>query len=162
MPRRAPYAHTMTTPLPELLAQVATLNDPKNPFTYEVKGTTIVGKWDIVSAKSLYPKEFRTIDKKFSITVELDEKKGTWKAKEKSKESGGMVNGDGISFGSSTKSFSGKSTNKSFGFEFGGINATKDGVSPVLAWSFDSSRIKGPLFALLDANGWTKKKGLFG
>jgi len=162
MPRLPPYARTMTTPLPELLAKVATLNDPKNPFTYEVKGNTIVGKWDIVSAKSLYPKEFKTIDKKFSITVELDEKKGTWKAKEKSKESGGSVSGGGISFGTSSNTFSGKSTNKSFGFELGGINKTKDGVSPILSWSFDSAKIKGPLFDLLEANGWTKKKGLFG
>jgi hypothetical protein len=32
----------------------------------------------------------------------------------------------------------------------------------VLAWSFDTSKIKTPLFAFLEANGWTHKKGLFG
>ena len=61
----------MTTPLPQLLAQVSTLNDPTQPFTFEVKGNEIVGKWDIVRAKTLYPKEFKTIDKKYSITVTL-------------------------------------------------------------------------------------------
>ena len=150
----------MTTPLPELLAQVATLNDPAQPFTYSVKGNTIVGAWDIVRAKSLYPKEFKTIDKKYSITVDFDEKKGTYKYKDREKSSGMTVNGGGLSFGSS--GFSGKTNKKEFSFELGGINKTDEGISPVLAWSFDTSRIKTPLFAFLDKNGWTHKKGLFG
>lgn len=151
----------MTTPLKELLALVPTLNtDPKQPFVYEVKGNTIVGKWDIVSAKSLYPKEFKTIDKKFSVTVELDEKKGTYKSKDRAKDTNSSLTSGGLSFG--TNSFSGQKSEKSFSFEFGGINETKDGISPVLAWSFDTSRIKTPLFDFLEANGWTKKKGLFG
>lgn len=151
----------MTTPLAELLALVPTLNtDPKQPFVYEVKGNTIVGKWDIVSAKSLYPKEFKTIDKKFSVTVELDEKKGTFKSKDRAKDTSSSLTSGGLSFG--TSSFSGKKNEKGFSFELGGVNKTKDGISPVLAWSFDTSRIKTPLFDFLEANGWTKKKGLFG
>jgi len=151
----------MTTPLPELLALVPTLNtDPKQPFVYEVKGNTIVGKWDIVSAKSLYPKEFKTIDKKFSVTVEFDEKKGTWKSKDRAKNTNSSFTGGGFSIGGD--SFSGKTSGKGFSFELGGINATKDGLSPVLAWSFDTARIKTPLFDFLEKNGWTKKKGLFG
>jgi hypothetical protein len=150
----------MTTPLAQLLTQVAALNDPTQPFTYEVKGSTIVAKWDIVSAKSLYPKEFKTIDKKYSITVTLDEKKRTYKYNEKEKSSGASIGAGGVSFGSS--GFSGKSSQKSFGFEAGGISKTKDGITPVVAWSFSTSRIKEPLFAFLAENGWTKKKGLFG
>jgi len=150
----------MTTPLAELLAQVPTLNDPAQPFTFEVKGNSLVGKWDIVRAKSLYPKEFKTIDKKYSITVDFDEKKGTYKYKDREKSSGMTVNGGGLSFG--TSGFSGKTNKKEFSFELGGINKTDEGISPVLAWSFDTSRIKTPLFAFLDKNGWTHKKGLFG
>ena len=150
----------MTTPLAELLAQVPALNDPAQPFTYEVKGGSLVGKWDIVRAKSLYPKEFTTIDKKYSITVDFDEKKGTYKYKDREKSSGMTVNGGGLSFGSS--GFSGKTNKKEFSFELGGINKTDEGISPVLAWSFDTSRIKTPLFAFLEKNGWTHKKGLFG
>ena len=150
----------MTTPLTELLAQVATLNDPAQPFTYSVKGNTIVGAWDIVRAKSLYPKEFKTIDKKYSITVEFDEKKGTYKYKDREKTSGMSVTGGGLSFG--TSGFSGKENKKEFSFEFGGVNKTDAGISPVLAWSFDTSKIKTPLFAFLEQNGWTHKKGLFG
>ena len=150
----------MTTPLAELLAKVPSLNDPKEPFTYVVSGNSIVAKWDIVRAKSLYPTEFKTIDKKFQVTVEFDEKKGTWKSKDKAKSTGSSIGTGGISFGSS--SFSGKTAGKEKSFEFGGINTTKDGVSPVLAYSFDTARIKKPLFDFLEANGWTKKKGLFG
>ena len=150
----------MTTPLKELLAQVPSLNDPAQPFTFEVDGDSIVGKWDIVRAKSLYPKEFKTIDKKFSITVEFDEKKGTYKSKDRAKNTESSLTSGGLSFG--TDSFSGKKSEKGFSFELGGITKTKDGLSPVLAWSFDTARIKEPLFAFLATNGWTKKKGLFG
>ena len=150
----------MTTPLPDLLAQVPALNDPAQPFTYEVKGSSIIGKWDIVRAKSLYPKEFRTIDKKYSITVDLDERKGTYKYKDREKSTNVSVTGGGMSFG--TSGFSGKTSKKEFSFELGGINQTDEGISPVLAWSFDTSRIKTPLFALLEKNGWKHKKGLFG
>lgn len=152
----------MTTPLAELLASVPALNDPAEPFTYVVKGDTIVGEWDIVSAKSLYPTAFETIDKKFKVIIEFDEKKGTWKPKEKSSESGAKVSGGGISFGGSSNSFSGKSSNKEFGFTLGGAHKTKDGISAVLAYSFDSDKIKKPLFDFLETNGWKRKKGLFG
>lgn len=148
------------TPLKELLAKVPSLNDAGEPFTYTVKGNTIIAKWDIVRAKSLYPKEFKTIDKKFQVTVEFDEKKGTWKSKDKAKSTESSIGTGGISFGSS--SFSGKTAGKEKSFEFGGINKTKDGLSPVVAYSFDTARIKKPLFDFLEANGWTKKKGLFG
>jgi hypothetical protein len=150
----------MTTPLAELLAKVPSLNDPNEPFTFEVKGDSIIAKWDIVRAKSLYPTEFNTIDKKFQVTVELDEKKGTYKSKDKATSTESSISSGGISFGSS--SFSGKTAGKEKSFEFGGINKTKDGISPVLAYSFDTGRIKKPLFDFLEANGWTKKKGLFG
>ena len=150
----------MTTPLADLLTQVSTLNDPAQPFTFEVKGNSIIGKWDIVRAKSLYPKEFKTIDKKYSITVDFDEKKSTYKYKDREKSSGMSVNSGGLSFG--TSGFSGKTSKKEFSFELGGINKTDEGLSPVLAWSFDTSRIKTPLFDFLAKNGWTHKKGLFG
>ena len=150
----------MTTPIADLLAQVAALNDPAQPFTYEVKGSSIIGKWDIVRAKSMYPKEFKTIDKKYSITVGLDAKKSTYKYKDREKSSGMVVNGGGVSFG--TSGFSGKTNKKEFNFEFGGINKTDAGISPVLSWSFDTTRIKKPLFELLEKNGWKHKKGLFG
>src|SRR3954451_15032106 len=150
----------MTTPLPELLAKVPSLNDPAQPFTYAVVGDTIVGQWDIVSAKSLYPTEFATIDKDFTVTVTFNQDKGTWSSKDHAKNSNSSFGTGGFSVG--TDSFSGKMSKKSFSFTLGGANETADGVSPVLAWSFDTARIKNPLFAFLEANGWEKKKGFFG
>ena len=150
----------MPTPLPELLALVPTLNDPAQPFAYEVVGNTIVGRWDIVKAQSLYPTEFETIDREFTVTVEFNEAKGTFKSKDHESSSGMQVNSGGLSWGSST--FSGKTTKKEFSFTLGGVNATEDGVSPVLAWSFDTDKIKQPLFSFLETHGWARKKGLFG
>jgi hypothetical protein len=150
----------MTTPLPELLAQVPTLNDPAQPFTYSVVGETIVGQWDIVKAQSLYPTQFETIDKEFTVTVEFNQDKGTFKSKDHESSSGMQVNSGGLSWGKST--FSGKTTKKEFSFTLGGVHNTEEGVSPVLAWSFDTAKIKDPLFAFLEGHGWSRKKGLFG
>ena len=98
----------MTTPLKDLLALVPSLNDPTEPFTYEVKGDSIVARWDIVSAKSLYPTEYKSVDKKFQVTVDLDEKKGTWKPKEKSSEGGASFEDGKLSIGGSVGGFSGR------------------------------------------------------
>jgi len=152
----------MTTPLPELLAKVETLNDPANPFTYVVEDGKIIGKWDIVKAQSLFPTEYKTIDKKFAVIITLDEGKGTWKPRETDSEARSKVDASGISFGGEANTFSGKRTQKSFSFTLGGVNKTEDGLSPVLKWSFDSDKIKGPLFDFLEAEGWKRKKGLFG
>ena len=154
----------MTTPLKELLALALTLNDPKQPFSYTVKGNSIIGKWDIVSAKSLYPTEYKSVDKKFEIRVDLDEKKGTWKPKEKTTDSGASMADGKIKLGGSVNSFSGKSMSKGASFEFGGVNKKKgeDATLAPLVYSWDTAKIKKPLFDFLEANGWAKKKGLFG
>jgi hypothetical protein len=154
----------MTTSLSELLALALTLNDPAQPFVYTVKGNSIIGRWDIVSAKSLYPTEYKQIDKKFQITVDLDEKKGTWKPKEKTTDSGASFGDGTISIGGSVGGFSGKSMSKGASFEFGGVNKKKDEDATIapLVYSWDTAKIKKPLFDLLEANGWKRKKGLFG
>ncbi len=149
-----------TTPLRELLAAVPSLNRPDQPFTYEVDGKKIVGRWDIVKATSLYPSEITHLDKKYKIVVELDEDEGTFDFNEKESETRGKADGGGLSF--SKEGFSGKSSKKEFSFEFGGVNKTDEGVSinPVV-YSFETSRIKEPLFSYLESHGWSRKKGLF-
>jgi hypothetical protein len=150
----------MTTTVQELLALVSSINTDGEPYTFEAKGKTLIGKWDIVRAVSLYPTEASAIDKKYKITVTFDEKNGTYDYSEKQTSTSTSVSGGGLSFGTSTTS--GKSMNKQSSFEFGGINKTKNGVSPVLGYSFSTSQIKTPLFAFLEQNGWAKKKGFFG
>ena len=150
----------MATPLPELLALVPTLNSPDVPIVYAAEGDTIVARWDVVSAQTLYPTEFATIDRDFSVTVTFDEKKGTWKSKDHETQTTTSLGSGGFSFGTST--FSGKKSGKEFHLELGGLTRQDGELSPVLAWSFDSSRIKQPPFAFLEQHGWTRKRGLFG
>jgi hypothetical protein len=144
----------------ETLAAVPTLNSPDVPIVFAAEGDTIVARWDVVSAQTLYPNEFATIDRDFSVTVTLDEAKGTYKSKDRETHTESSFGAGGFHFEKST--FSGKKVGKEFHFELGGISKTDDGISPVLAWSFDTARIKEPLFAFLEQHGWKKKRGLFG
>jgi hypothetical protein len=153
----------MTTPLPQLLANVTSLNDPAEPFAFEATGrTAITGRWDIVHAQFVGLQSAGTIDEDYQIVVTLDEGKHTYDFTEKKRKTESAVGdaGDGkvgMSFGTST--FSGKSSSKQFSFTAGDVNRTKDGLSPVLMYSFETSRIKEPLFTYLESNGWTRKKG---
>lgn len=151
----------MTTPLSELLAAVPTLNDPAEPFSYTAQGDTVVGTWDIVRATSLYPDRLEHLDKDYSITVEFDEEKATYDFTERYSATTGDADGGGASLSRST--FIGKSSKKEFGFQFGGVNKTDEGISagPV-AYSFETSRIKEPLFNFLEQHGWKRKKGFLG
>jgi hypothetical protein len=151
----------VTASLSETLAAVASLNSDKEPFSYAVQGSTIVGTWDIVKATSLYPTEVEHVDKEYAITVSFDEGKGSYDWSDTQTEHHGNLSGGGASFGGST--FKGKSASKEFSFSFGGVNKTDDGVSmkPVV-YSFETSRIKDPLFAFLGQHGWQpEKKGFF-
>jgi hypothetical protein len=85
----------VTTPLSELLAAVPALNDPNEPFTYEVDDDTIVGRWDIVKATSMYPDEVTHIDKLYKIVVELDEDDHTFDFDEKKTSTSASVDEEG-------------------------------------------------------------------
>lgn len=150
----------MATPLNELLPQVAALNTPEAPFSYDIEGDTVVGRWNIVSAAYLDLAGAGTLDEKYSVTVDFDEKKGTFDFTERKRSANTNATTGRLSGGSST--FKGKSSAKSFSFTLGGVNATQDGVSPVLAYSFETSRIKDPLFAFLEQHGWSRKKTFLG
>jgi hypothetical protein len=148
------------TPLAELLAAVPSLNDPDQPFTYAVDGQKIVGTWDIVKATSLYPTEVSHIDKDYKLEVELDEDEHSYHYEDDEAETHASLDGDGLHF--EKELFKGKEKKKEFHFELGGVNKTDEGVSmnPVV-YSFDTDRIKEPLFAFLEQHGWEKRKGFF-
>jgi hypothetical protein len=149
-----------TTPLADLLAAVPSLNDPGQPFTFAVEGGKVVGRWDIVKATSLYPTEVTHVDKAYRIEVELDEGEHTYDYVDHTEETHASLDGGGASF--EKEFFKGKTKSKEFSFEFGGVNKTDEGVSmkPVV-YSFDTDRIKEPLFAFLEQNGYERKKGFF-
>lgn len=154
----------MSTPLPELLAALPALNDPKEPFVFTVDGDTIVGTWDIVKATSLYPlgKQIESIDKDYRITVSFDAGKSTYEFNEHHSSTTGSVGVDNGKVGGKFEKqfFSGKSSGKSFSWELGGVRKTDDGITVApLTYSFETSRIKEPLFTFLQHNGWSRKKG---
>ena len=156
---------TTPTPLADLLAAVPSLNDPNQPFTYAVEGKHIVGTWDIVKVTSLYPTEVTHVDKDYRLEVELDEDDHTFDYEDEEGGTEASVDGDGLHAEKSF--FKGKEKKKEFSFEFGGVTAssksgTDEGVSvdPVV-YSFDTDRIKEPLFGFLEQHGWEKKKGFF-
>ncbi len=151
---------TTPTPLAELLAAVPSLNLPDQPFTYAVDGKHIVGTWDIVKATSLYPTEVTHVDKDYRLEVELDEGDHTFDYQDEESETEATLDGGGLHMEKSN--FWGKTKKKEFSFEFGGVNKTDEGVSvdPVV-YSFDTARIKDPLFGFLEQHGWQRKKGFF-
>ena len=151
---------TTPTPLTDLLAAVPSLNDPAQPFTYAVDGQKIVGTWDIVKATSLYPDELTHVDRDYRLVVELDEDEHSFDYEDHESATEVTLDGDGASF--QKELFKGKTKKKEFSFELGGINKTEDGVSmnPVV-YSFDTDKIKDPLFGFLEQRGWERKKGFF-
>jgi hypothetical protein len=149
-----------STPLAELLAAVPSLNHPQQPFTYAVEGHKIIGTWDIVKATSLYPTEITHLDRDYRLEVELDEGEHQYDYEDHESSTSASAGGDGASF--QKEFFKGKETKKEFSFELGGINKTDEGVSmaPVV-YSFDTDKIKDPLFGFLQQHGWEQKKGFF-
>ena len=144
------------TSKPELLAAVPSLDDPDQPFTFAVEDGRIVGRWDIVKATSLYPTEVTHVDKDYRIEVELDDDEHTYDYEDHTSQTHAGVDGDGLHL--EKELFKGKTEKKEFSFEFGGVNKTDEGVSmaPVV-YSFDTDKIKEPLFAFLEQHGWEQK-----
>jgi hypothetical protein len=151
---------TTPTPLADLLAAVASLNDANQPFAYAVDGKKIVGTWDIVKATSLYPTEVTHVDKDYRLEVELDEDEHSYDYEDHESETHATLDGEGLHM--EKQIFKGKEKKKEFSFEFGGVNKTDEGVSvdPVV-YSFDTDKIKDPLFGFLEQHGWEQKKGFF-
>jgi hypothetical protein len=149
-----------STPLADLLAAVPSLNDANQPFTYAVDGKKIVGSWDIVKATSLYPTEITHLDKDYRLEVELDEDEHNYDYEDHESETHASLDGDGLHV--EKEFFKGKEKKKEFSFEFGGVNKTDEGTSmnPVV-YSFDTDKIKDPLFGFLQQHGWEQKKGFF-
>ena len=158
----------MTTPIPDLLAAVPTINDPQEPFVFAVEGGQIVGRWDIVKATTLYPAalEVEHVDEDYRIVVELDADKGTYDVTEHRTSTTGSadVDGDTLKLGGEKQFFRGRSTSKQFNVSFGGITKKDDEpltVAP-LVYGFETSRIKEPLFTFLEQHGWERRKGFLG
>jgi hypothetical protein len=155
-----------STPLAQLLTEIPTLNDPKQPYSYAVDGETIVGTWNIVNAKylDLVGEKVGTIDKNYKITVQFNEQKNAFDFVENRVDSSahvGVTSDGKLGIGGEKTFFKGKSSSKEFSFTFGNANKTAAGLSPVLSYKFETKMIKDPLFDFLKKQGWKPKSGLF-
>lgn len=176
----------MPTPLTQLLPQIVTLNVDSEPFAYYATGNQIIGWWDIAKVTTLYPTEVDHVDESYRLAVTLDERNGSYKYVDHSYKAetragfgdGGSFDGlDGFDDDDDAGTFTfGKTYSWSFGhqrrkewhYEWGGLNRSQTpdgdsgwGLQPVV-YSFDTDRIKTPLFNWLQSHGWQQRSGFFG
>lgn len=142
--------------------QILTLNSDDNPYQFTVADNTIVGTWKIADVKWAAILGAGTIDKEYSITVKLDEPNRIYTFNEHLSDRGSNINfnpmSGGLSFGKSSTMFSGKMVNKQFGFGVGTAVAQNGQLGNTYQYSFDTKKIKEPLFLALAQNGWQPKK----
>jgi hypothetical protein len=154
--------------VPESIAETqarvaAQLGGSGQPFRYVADGSRILGSWDIADVSYQGLASAGTIDEDYALTVTLDEGTGRYSFTERTSASRTQVDAsDGtVEVGGSRQVFRGRTVGKQWGGGFA-LSATSSG-RPGHSWSyeFDTSRIKQPLFALLESAGWQPtKKGL--
>jgi hypothetical protein len=146
----------------ETCARIAAeLNPPGQPFRYRCEGDRVIGTWDIADVSYSNLVAGGTIDKDYSITVTLDEASGTYDFVERKTDSsteGGRRSDGSIGFSAQKNVFKGKTMSKQWGGGFA-LDATSHGErGQTWSYSFETSRIKEPLFALLASAGWEPEK----
>jgi len=139
---------------------VYALNRPEQPWHVTVEGDAIVARWKWMDATFFSPREINDETRNYSFTVRLDDK-GKWHELDevKNKSSNVKLSGGNIGFGTSTSSFKGKTTQKSFEFGLGSNNQT--GEVGFVGFKFDTNLVKKSVRDYLTYCGW-KKAGLFG
>ncbi len=142
----------------ETCARIAAeLHPPGQPFRYTCEGNRVIGTWDVADVGYSNLVAGGTIDVDYAITVTLDEVAGTYEFVERKSDSqthGGLRSDGSIGFSGQKDLFRGKSIGKQWG---GGaaLRATSHGESGhTWSYSFETSRIKQPLFDLLASAGW--------
>ena len=136
------------------------LNKEDQAWEVTVEGNSLVAVWKWMDATFFAVAEVDNNIKEFKYTVTLDDK-GKYKeldATEQKKTTIGMKDGK-LSFGTSSSSFKGKTTQKSISFGIGKDNQT--GEVGIIKNKFDTSLVKKPIREYLEQCGW-KKTGLFG
>ncbi|PJJ63837.1 hypothetical protein [Compostimonas suwonensis] len=154
----------MAWTLERIAAAVAQLNDPNEPIRYEMNGAQIVAHWDVAHVAFAVLLGGGAIDKEYALTVDLNTEKEQYSFEERKDdgEKHGSIGTDGsISFGGSASTFRGKQ--KSFSWGAGAGTHVEGGDSAhSYSYEFEDSRVKGPLFGLLEQAGYEQKKGFLG
>ena len=136
------------------------LNLPNQPWEVTVEGDAIVAHWKWMDATFFAPGKVSDETRRYTFTVTLNDK-GKWKELDntQNKSSGVKMNGGKLSFGGSSSSFSGKTSQKSVQFGIGKNQQT--GEAGVIGFKLDTALVKQPIREYLTRAGW-KKAGLFG
>ena len=140
---------------------VYALNRPEQPWHVTVEGDSIVARWKWMDATFFSPMEISDEVRNYSFTCTLDNK-GKWKELDRKQEKSSNVkmnSGGGLSFGTSSSSFKGKTTQKSYEFGVGKNNQT--GEIGFVGFKFDTNLVKQSIRDYLTYCGW-KKAGMFG
>jgi len=140
---------------------VYALNRPEQPWHVTVEGDSIVARWKWMDATFFSPMEINDEVRNYSFTCTLDNK-GKWKELDRKEEKSSNVklnSGGGLSFGTSSSSFKGKTTQKSFEFGVGKNNQT--GEIGFVGFKYDTNLVKQSVRGYLTHCGW-KKAGMFG
>jgi hypothetical protein len=87
------YGERMATSLTILLRLVTALNDPEEPYRFDVQGETIIGTWDVRRAVFEDFGEAGAVDLDYRVRVQLDEKKSTYTFTEHSTAGGVSATG---------------------------------------------------------------------
>jgi len=151
----------MFKPKDQVLYEVPTvLNRPDQPWIVTVEGDAIVARWKWMDAMFFAPNELNDETRNYTFTVTLNDK-GKYKELDQTEQKSTSVGvgGGGLSFGTSSSSFKGKTTQKSFEFGLGKDKQT--GEVGFIGFKFDTTLVKNQIRGYLESNGW-KKAGLFG
>ena len=143
-----------------LMQAPGALNIPGRPWAVAIEGASIVARWKWMDATFFSPHEVTDETRQYTFTVTLSEN-GKWKEVDvtQNKSSGVKMSGGKIGFGSSSSSFKGKTSQKSFSLGVGQNNQT--GQAGIIGFKFDTTSVKQPIRDYLAAQGW-KKAGMFG
>ena len=136
------------------------LNRDDLPWTIYVEGDSIMLRWKWENPKFFNPTEVSTESlHEFTFAFTLSDK-GTWKEvdREVKKSSGFSLSPGGISFGSSSSGFKGRTSQKSFQF---GLGEKPDGSLGFVSARYDTTPAKEYVRNWLIACGY-QKAGLFG
>jgi len=138
----------------------AMLNRPDIPWVVTVEGDSIVARWKWMDALWFAMHEVSDEVKSYSFAVTLSDK-GTYKELDTTEEKTRSItmNDGKIGFGTSTETFKGKQTRKSFQAGLGRDNTT--GRVGVIGFKYNTTQVKDQIRSYLDTNGW-KKAGVFG
>jgi hypothetical protein len=147
----------------QTIAKIVEFNNQDQPFTYEISGNKIIGKWNITNSRWFAPGSITDIIQKYSFTITLDEASGKFSTTETKQESSIKfgINSDGnIGLTGNDSMFMGSMSQKSFQVGVGGEKDGSNGVG-INTIKFDTKLIKEPVLSTLSSLGW-KKKGVFG